>query len=199
MVDEKGNVVDGDAIILAIAKQMLHEGKLNKKAVVVTEYTNTAFDDALEALGARTVRVKNGDKYVYGEMKKNSYSLGGEQSGHIIIGNNTTGDGILAAIHVLAIMKSAGKPLSELAKLAKKPQVLINVEVKEKKNIAELPLTSAAIAATEKKLKAVKGRSLIRYSGTQNMLRIMLEGNDKKEIEALANDIAAAAKKEVGV
>ena len=197
MVDEKGSVADGDAIILALAKQMLSKNKLAGKTVVVTEYTNTAFDDELEKLGVKVARVKTGDKYVYEEMKKRGYALGGEQSGHIIIGNNTTGDGILAALSVASMMKETGKPLSELAKLEQKPQVLINVEVKEKKELSTLPLTSAAIAAAEKMLQQLKGRTLIRYSGTQNMLRIMLEGNNKGEIKKLAEEIAEAAKKEL--
>ena len=198
MVDEKGNVVDGDAIMLAIAKDMLKRRQLAKNTVVVTEYTNTAFDDELSGLGAMTARVQNGDKFVYGEMKKHGYALGGEQSGHIIIGSNTTGDGVLAAIHVAGIMQKTGKPLSELARLEKKPQALINVEVKEKTELKSLPLTSAAIAAAEKQLPAIKGRSLIRYSGTQNTLRIMLEGKDGHEIMRLAEEIAAAARKEIG-
>ncbi len=198
MVNEKGEVVDGDALILAMAKEMLQEGKLNKKAVVVTEYTNTAFDDELEALGVKTIRVQNGDKHVYEEMKKHGYSLGGEQSGHIILAGNTTGDGILAALYVAALIKKSGKPLSELTRLVKKPQVLINVEVKEKKELSTVSLTSAAVAAAEKRLPQLRGRSLIRYSGTQNVLRIMLEGNNKDEIKRLAEGIAAAAKKEIG-
>ncbi len=198
MVDEKGSVVDGDAIILALAKHMLKKGQLNKNTVVVTEYTNTAFDDELALVGVKTVRVQNGDKYVYEEMRKHGYSLGGEQSGHIIIGNNTTGDGVLAAIHALTLLKESGLPFSKLAEFRKKPQVLINVEVKEKKELSTMPLTSAAIAAAEKKLPQLRGRSLIRYSGTQNVLRIMLEGNNMEEIQKLAEEIAAAAKKEIG-
>ncbi len=198
MVDEKGNLVDGDAIILAIAKDLLKKGQLAKSAVVVTDYTNTAFDDELSKLGVRTTRVKNGDKHVYEEMKKHGYTLGGEQSGHIITGGNTTGDGILAALHVAGIMQRTGKPLSELARLEKKPQALINIEAREEKELSLLPLTSAAIAEAERQLPDVKGRSLIRYSGTRNVLRIMLEGNDKEKINELAGQIAEAAKKEIG-
>lgn len=199
MVDEKGNVADGDAITMAMAKDMLKRGQLAKNTVVVTEYTNTAFDDELALAGVKTARVKNGDKYVYAEMRKHGYSLGGEQSGHIITGNNTTGDGVLAAIHMLTLLKESGLPFSKLTEFTKKPQALINVEVKEKKELSTLPLTSAAIAAAEKKLLQLKGRSLIRYSGTQNILRIMLEGNNREEIQKLAEEIAAAAKKEIGV
>ncbi|MBI2141636.1 phosphoglucosamine mutase [Candidatus Woesearchaeota archaeon] len=198
MVDEKGNVINGDAIILALAKGMLRRGSLSNNAVVVTEYTNTAFDDELALAGVKTVRVQNGDKHVYAEMRKHGYSLGGEQSGHIIMGNNTAGDGILAAIHILALLKESGLPFSKLAEFTKKPQALINVEVKEKRELSSLSLTSAAIAEAEKQLPRLKGRSLIRYSGTQNMLRIMLEGNGKEEIKRLAEEIAAAAKKEIG-
>ncbi len=197
MADEKGNVADGDAIILALAKGMLRKGKLSKNSVVVTEYTNTAFDDELALIGVKTIRVQNGDKYVYKEMKKHGFSLGGEQSGHIIIGDNTTGDGVLAAIHLLTLLKESGLPFSKLTEFAKKPQVLINVEVTEKKELRTLPLTSAAIASAEKNLQQLRGRSLIRYSGTQNMLRIMLEGNSEREIKKLAEEIAAAAKKEL--
>ena len=198
MADEKGSILDGDAIILAMAKDMLKRGQLAKNTVVVTEYTNTAFDDELEALGVKTARVQNGDKYVYEEMKKHGYTLGGEQSGHIIIGDNTTGDGVLAAIHILTLLKESGLPISKLTEFTKKPQALINVEVKEKKELSTLPLTSAAIAAAEKRLPQMKGRSLIRYSGTQNLLRIMLEGNNKEEVKSLAEEIAAAAKNEIG-
>ncbi len=198
MVGEKGNVIDGDAIILALATHMLKKGQLNKNTIVVTEYTNTAFDDELSELGVNTARVQNGDKYVYAEMRKHGYTLGGEQSGHIIIGNNTTGDGVLAAIHMLALLKESGLPFSKLTEFSKKPQALINVKVKEKKELSTLPLTSAAISEAEKKLPGLKGRSLIRYSGTQNVLRIMLEGNNKEEIQELAEKIAAAAKKETG-
>lgn len=197
MADEKGNVVDGDAIMLALAKGMLKRGRLAKNTVVVTEYTNTAFDDELALAGVKTVRVQNGDKYVYAEMRKHDYSLGGEQSGHIITGKNTTGDGILAALCMLALLKESGLPFSKLTEFTKKPQALINVEVKEKRELSTLPLTSAAIATAEKKLLQLKGRSLIRYSGTQNILRIMLEGNDREEIQKLAEEIAAAAKKEL--
>lgn len=197
VVDEKGNVVGGDALILALAKHLLRRNKLNRKAVVVTEYTNTAFDDELSQLGVKVARVKTGDRYVYEEMKKNGYSLGGEQSGHIILGGNTTGDGILTALNVLAMMKESGKQLSELTRLEKKGQILINVEVKEKKELSALPLTSAAIKNAEKRLVQLRGRHLIRYSGTQNMLRIMLEGNDKEEIKRLAETIAAAARNEL--
>ncbi len=197
MVDEKGSVVDGDALILALAKGLLSRKKLAKNTVVVTEYTNTAFDDELAKLGVKTVRVQNGDKHVYAEMRKHGYTLGGEQSGHIITGNNTTGDGVLAAIHILTLLKESGLPFSKLTEFTKKPQILINVEVNEKKELSTLPLTSAAITAAEKKMQQLKGRSLIRYSGTQNTLRIMLEGNDKDEIKKLAEEIATAAKKEL--
>ena len=197
MVDEKGSLANGDATMLALAKQMLDTGRLSRKTAVVTEYTNTAFDDELLAIGAKTVRVRNGDRQVHEEMKKHGYTLGGEQAGHIIIGENTSGDGILAALHVLKIMKETGKPLSELAKLNRKPQALINVEVKEKKEIAKLPLTSSAISEAEKELPKLKGRLLIRYSGTQNLLRIMIEGNDEEKIKKLAEEIAEAAKKEL--
>ena len=197
VVNEKGELADGDAVILALAKDMLSNGKLAKKTAVVTEYSNTAFDDELTLVGVKTVRVQNGDKYVYEEMRKHGYTLGGEQSGHIIIGSNTTGDGVLAAIHIITLLKESGLPLSKLTEFTKKPQVLINVEVKEKKELSTLPMTSAAIAAAEKQLSRLKGRSLIRYSGTQNMLGIMLEGKDKEEIKRLAEEIAAAAKKEL--
>ncbi len=198
MADEKGGVADGDGLMLALAKYLQQKGKLPEKTVVVTEYTNTALDDELEAVGVKTARVKNGDRHVYEEMRKNGYGLGGEQSGHIILAGNTTGDGLLAALRMTAIMKESGKPLSELARLDRKPQVLINVKVREKKELGTLPLTSAAIARAGERLPQLKGRSLIRYSGTQNVLRIMLEGTDKGEIRRLAEEIASAAKKEMG-
>jgi phosphoglucosamine mutase len=140
-----------------------------------------------------------GDRYVIDEMRKKGYVLGGEQSGHIIFSNyTTTGDGIISALQLLGIMKEKGEKLSKLAECMKSlPQVLINVKVKEKKDIDTLEVKKH-IRKTEEKL-GEKGRVLVRYSGTENLCRVMIEGEHKKEIQKMANEIAQGIKREIGI
>jgi phosphoglucosamine mutase len=197
--DEKGKNVDGDHIIAICAIYMKEKGTLNKCGVVVTIMTNKGFDLAMDKTNINVVKTKVGDRYVIDEMKKKGYVLGGEQSGHIIFLNYaTTGDGLISALQLLRVMKEKGEKLSKLAECMKSlPQVLINVDIKEKKDVDELKARKN-IRDAEKKL-GKKGRVLVRYSGTQNLCRVMIEGENEKEIGKMSNDIAKAIKKEIGV
>jgi phosphoglucosamine mutase len=198
--DEKGNIVDGDKLLLIMALDLLKSGKLANNTLVVTVYSNLGLDEAMEKAGGKTVRTACGDRYVLEEMRKSGHVLGGEKSGHIIYGNYcTTGDGIISGLLLLNIMKKEGKKISELADCMNEfPQILINLEVRGKKAVEEMPAVSAKIKEIDEKL-GKKGRTLIRYSGTQNVLRIMIEGQDKEDIEKYANEIADEVRKEVGV
>ncbi len=198
-VDEFGNEVDGDHIMAICATTMLKEGKLAKETLVATVMSNMGLDIAVRQAGGKVVKTAVGDRYVVEEMLRHGYNLGGEQSGHMIfLDHNTTGDGMISALQVLAIMQRSGKPLSELAEvMIALPQVLLNVRVEEKRDIQEIPEIRQVIAAAEAKL-GDSGRVLIRYSGTEPLLRIMLEGQDKYQITALAHEIGAAIEKHLG-
>jgi phosphoglucosamine mutase len=196
--DEKGNSIDGDQIIAICAVSMQKRGVLEKSGVAVTIMTNKGFDIAMEENGIQVVKTKVGDRYVTEAMRENGFVLGGEQSGHIIFLNNTTtGDGIISALQLLMIIKEEGKKLSELAKwMTPLPQVIINVKVREKKEIDSLH-AKEVITCAEKRL-GKKGRVLVRYSGTQDMCRVMVEGENKDDITKITNDIANAIKTEIG-
>ena len=196
--DENGKSVDGDHIIAICAINMKEKGTLKKNSVVVTIMTNKGFDIAMAKERIKVVKTKVGDRYVVDEMRKKGYVLGGEQSGHIIFSNyTTTGDGMISALQLLRIMKERGEKLSKLAECMKSlPQVLVNVDVKEKKDISKLKVNKN-IKDAESKL-GEKGRVLVRYSGTQNLCRIMIEGENKREIQKIADDIAKTMKKELG-
>ncbi|MCE7912921.1 MAG: phosphoglucosamine mutase [Candidatus Brocadia sp.] len=196
--DEKGNNVDGDHIIAICAIHLKEKGILKKNCVVTTIMTNKGFDIAMDEKGIHVVKTKVGDRYVIDEMRKKGYVLGGEQSGHIIFSNHTTtGDGIISALQLLGIMKEKGEKLSKLATCMKSlPQVLVNVKVKEKRDIDTMEV-KRDIRKAEEKLGA-KGRVLVRYSGTENLCRVMIEGEQKKEIQRMANEIAQGIKNEIG-
>jgi phosphoglucosamine mutase len=200
MCDERGNIIDGDHIIAIAAISFLEKKKLQKDTVVVTAYTNLAFDELIKNHGGKIIRTKNGDRYVIEEMLKGGYNVGGEFSGHIIFSDfNSTGDGIIAGLQILGIMKDKNKRLSELAKaLSKYPQVTINVKVKDKKPLEKMEKVQVEIKNAQKIL-GDKGRHLVRYSGTENLARVMIEGKDEKVIKILAEKIADAIKKEIGV
>jgi len=153
----------------------------------------------MEKKGIKVVKTNVGDRYVIDEMKKKGYVLGGEQSGHIIFSNyTTTGDGVISALQLLRVMKESGEKLSKLAGCMKSlPQELVNIEVKEKKDIDKLEAKKNIMDAESKLGK--KGRVLVRYSGTQNLCRIMIEGEKKGEVRKMANVIAKAIKKEIGI
>ncbi|MFH1275836.1 MAG: phosphoglucosamine mutase [Candidatus Woesearchaeota archaeon] len=198
MLDEKGNVIDGDHILMIAALDMMAENKLKKNTVVVTHYSNLGLTKAIENAGGKVVKVKTGDRYVLEEMVKEGYNLGGEQSGHIIfLDETTTGDGTIAALQILKVMKKTKKKLSELASTMEKfPQVHLKVNVAERKELHELPNVSAKIIEIEDKLGGF-GRVLVRPSGTENLLRIMVEGSDEGIIQSYAEEIAEEVRKEI--
>ena len=197
--DEFGNEVNGDQIMAICATDLLARKQLKKKTLVATVMSNMGLDIALRKAGGKIIKTAVGDRYVVEEMRRGGYNLGGEQSGHLIfLDNSTTGDGVLAALQLLAVMRRREKPLSELAEvMIPLPQVLLNVRVKERKEIMTLPSVAAAIRGVEQKLGG-EGRVLIRYSGTEPLLRIMLEGQDKYEITTWANELADLVKKQIG-
>lgn len=199
VVDEKGNVLDGDFIMAINAAYLLKKGELRKNTLVSTIMSNSGLEEAIESAGGRVVRTGVGDRAVVEEMLKNGYNLGGEQSGHIIfLDHTTTGDGIITALQLLKIMVEEGKPLSELAKVMRTyPQILLNVRVKEKKDLSTLPTVQAALKAVEEKLKN-RGRAFIRYSGTEPLARITIEGENEQEITLMADGLAEVLKKEIG-
>ena len=192
-VDEKGNLIHGDYILTLCAKHLKDEGKLKDDTLVVTVMSNLGLDIACKKENIKTIKTKVGDRYVLEEMLKNGYVLGGEQSGHIIfLEHNTTGDGLLTALQVASIKKHTGKTLSELAGIMKElPQVLVNARVtNDKKNIyLEDEEIINSIKEIEAKLNG-KGRVLIRASGTEPLIRVMLEGENQEEIDKMAHDLA---------
>jgi phosphoglucosamine mutase len=190
-VDEKGSILTGDQILAICAKEMKKEGKLNNNLVVRTVMSNIGLGIALKKLGIEYVITKVGDKYVLEKMQAKGALLGGEDSGHIIfLKHHTTGDGIITALQVLAAMKSEEKPLSELAQVMKVfPQKLINVDAKTKPELSTIPEITQVIRDVEAQLDD-KGRVLVRYSGTQNMCRVMVEGPTDEETEKYCRQIA---------
>ncbi len=198
-VDRHGKQVDGDHILALCGLELLAANKLKKKTVVTTVMSNMGLDRAIRQAGGKVVRTQVGDRYVVEEMVRGGYNLGGEQSGHtIFLDYNTTGDGILTALQVLAIMKEKGQPLDELAKVMEPlPQVLYNVEVREKRDLSEFPEIRKRIDEIERDLKDA-GRILIRYSGTEPVLRIMIEGENEEKLHRFAKDLVEMVRKHLG-
>jgi len=196
LADEKGRVVDGDAIMALVGRDLIRRGTLAKRTVVATVMSNLGLERALVSVKGRVVRTAVGDRYVVEEMRRAGYNFGGEQSGHLIfLDHVTTGDGVAAALNVLAVMQREGRPLSELARCFEPfPQALVNVAVREKRPLAELPDVGRAIAAVEKALGG-DGRVLVRFSGTENKVRVLVEGTDARKIRAHADAIAGELKK----
>ncbi len=199
MVDETGAIVDGDHLLAIAAIHFKQKGKLEQDTVVTTVMANAGFEEAMHAHNIKVVRTAVGDRYILEKMRKSGYTLGGEQSGHIIFGKyTTTGDGTLAGLQILSMMKQAKKSLHELAQCMESfPQILLNVDVREKIPFEQLQSVKKAIAAAEKEL-AGKGRILVRYSGTQTMCRVMVEGKEKKRIEEIAKTVVNAIEAEIG-
>jgi phosphoglucosamine mutase len=199
-IDETGSVVDGDEVLAMAAAEMLKQETLAKKTVVATVMSNLGLDLALEKLGGRTVRTPVGDRYVVEEMLRGGYNLGGEQSGHVVfLDQTTTGDGLITALFVLALVVERGRKLSELRRIMQRtPQVLLNVRVCEKREIAGLPLVIQAIRSAESALER-RGRVVVRYSGTEALARVMIEGENTDQIQRLAEDIVSAFQSEIGV
>jgi phosphoglucosamine mutase len=198
-VDRKGKQVDGDYILAICALQMLTQERLKKGTLVTTVMSNIGLDKTVQKAGGKVIRTQVGDRYVVEEMVRGSFNLGGEQSGHtIFLDYNTTCDGVLTALQVLAIMKQKERPLDELTQVMEPfPQVLYNVEVKEKKNLSGFPEIEKKIRGIEKRL-GDSGRILVRYSGTEPLLRIMVEGEDETRLRGFAEDLAELVKKYIG-
>jgi len=197
-VDAAGAVVDGDAVMLIAALHLKREGRLPGDAVVSTVMSNIGLELALRERGITLIRTSVGDKYVMEEMVKRGYALGGEQSGHIIFADHLfTGDGLATALNLLRIMAQSGRELADLAgELVTYPQVLVNVRVKQRSDYMQVPAVRTVIQRVEGAL-AGHGRLLIRYSGTEPLLRIMLEGKDQDEIRLWADDIASVVKEQL--
>jgi phosphoglucosamine mutase len=198
-VDSKGREVDGDHILAICGLEMLSHGRLNKKTVVTTVMSNMGLEKSIERAGGHVIRTRVGDRYVVEEMVRGHFNLGGEQSGHtVFLDYNTTCDGILTALQVLAIMRRNERPLDELGRVMEPlPQVLYNVEVREKKEFSQIPEIDAKVKAIEKALGRT-GRLLVRYSGTEPLVRIMVEGEDENRLHQYARDLAEVVKKHLG-
>ena len=198
-VDEKGQVIDGDHILVLCGMEMMKAGTLTHNTVVTTVMANIGFHKAIKAAGGRAEITQVGDRYVLENMLKNGYKLGGEQSGHIIFTDfSTTGDGPITAVQVLSSLKRSGKKASELTALMKTyPQLLVNVNVKNKEGWEDSDEIKAAIEAGEKELGA-DGRVLVRPSGTEQLIRVMAEGPDQDQLNDICQKIAAVVKKVQG-
>lgn len=200
LCDETGTMIDGDDIMAIAGLDMLALGTLGEKTVVATVMSNAGLDVVINKAGGKVLRTAVGDKNVIDEMLRNGYNLGGEQSGHMIFRDySSTGDGLVAALQLLRIMKAKDAPLSQLAKCwTRYPQLVTNVRVREKKPFEQLNGLNKLVAEAESELKAQGGRLLLRYSGTEPKARLLLEGRDKAVLESWSTKILSVIKKEVG-
>ncbi len=197
--DEHGNVVDGDSVMAICGLDLIRRRALPKKTVVATVMSNMGLDQCLAKAGGRVLRTRVGDRYVLEELRRGGYSFGGEQSGHLIfLENANTGDGTIAALALLAVMMETGRPVSELAQCMDVfPQAQLGLQVKSKPELGSLPGVMRAIRDVERKL-GPNGRVLVRYSGTEPKVRVLVEGPDQKQIDAYAAEIAAELKRAIG-
>lgn len=199
VIDEKGQVVDGDAVMAICARKMRDAKELKKRTLVATVMSNLGLQRAITDMGCKLVRTDVGDRYVVEAMRKGGYNLGGEQSGHLVfLDHASTGDGVIAALQILAIMTRTGLPLSELARTAmsRVPQVLENVKLPARRNLGDMP----ALAAATRKVEAAlgnEGRVLVRWSGTEPKLRVMIEGPNEARIRTWAKELCEVAAKEI--
>jgi phosphoglucosamine mutase len=199
LIDENGQIVDGDAVMALCAQEMLERNLLRGGTVVATVMSNLGLERALQRLGLRLERTPVGDRYVVDAMRQGGYNLGGEQSGHLIfLDHASTGDGIIAALQVLAVMKRTGRPLSELAQAAMErvPQVLENVTLPSRRPVEEMTALSGTVEAARREL-GTEGRVLVRWSGTEAKLRVMVEGPDEERIRRWAHDMVEAARRDI--
>ena len=201
LCDETGRLIDGDDIMAIAATEMLAENTLAEKTLVATVMSNAGLEAAIKKAGGRMLRTPVGDKNVIDEMLKNGFNLGGEQSGHLIFRDyGTTGDGLVAALQILRILKTKDQPLSQLAKCwTRFPQLVTNVKVREKKPIEQLDGVSQLLADAEKELQSQGGRLLLRYSGTEPKVRLLVEGRDAETLEKWSKRICGAIEKQIGV
>jgi len=200
VVDEKGQIVDGDAVMAMCAARMIDDGMLNDNTLVCTVMSNLGLERAIQARGGKVVRTQVGDRYVVEAMRSGGFNLGGEQSGHLIfLDHASTGDGIVAALQLMAILVRTGKPLSALAKraMSRVPQVLESLSLPRRLPLGEMKKLGAQIRTVEKAL-GIDGRVLVRWSGTEAKLRIMVEGPKDDQIRAYAAAMAKAAREDVG-
>jgi phosphoglucosamine mutase len=198
-VDENGNFVDGDATLWVLANHLKSHGRLKDETVVATVMSNVGLEIAFRAVGIKLVRTDVGDKCVLDELLGRNATLGGEQSGHIILPElSLAGDGMITALSLLRALRDSGKSLGRTTTgFQAYPQILLNVRVREKRPFADLPPVQTAVGEVEKKLEN-KGRLLLRYSGTESLARVMIEGENQHQIESYAEKIASAIKREIG-
>ncbi|HEY5043609.1 MAG TPA: phosphoglucosamine mutase, partial [Verrucomicrobiae bacterium] len=201
LCDENGKLIDGDDIMAIAALEMLEHNTLAEKTLVATVMSNAGLEAAIKSAGGKMLRTAVGDKNVIDEMLKNGLNFGGEQSGHLIFRDfGTTGDGLVAALQILRIMKSKETPLSKLAKCwTRFPQLVTNVKVREKKPFEELNGVNKLVADAEKELSAQGGRLLLRYSGTEPKARLLVEGRDEKTLRKWSEKICGAIQKQIGI
>lgn len=197
--DETGRAVDGDQVMAMCALDLHAEGRLRRNTLVATVMSNLGLDLAMRRAGIKIEKTPVGDRYVVDAMRRGDFNLGGEQSGHIVfLDDNTTGDGIVTALHVLTLMKKSGKPLSALASaMTVLPQVMINIPVRDKPEIDSIPSVAQAIREAEGRLSG-SGRILVRYSGTEPLARVMVEGESEDAIRTVARDIGDRLKAAIG-
>jgi phosphoglucosamine mutase len=200
MCDERGEMIDGDDIMAIAALDMLEHGTLAEQTLVSTVMSNAGLDAAIKTAGGKIIRTGVGDKLVIDEMLRNGFNFGGEQSGHLIFRDyGTTGDGLVAALQMLRIMKSSGKPLSQLAKCwTRFPQLVTAVKVREKTPFAQLDGILKLVEQAEAEVKPEGGRVLLRYSGTEPKARLLIEGPNQAVLEKWSKDICDAIKRQVG-
>ncbi len=200
LCDEAGTLVDGDDILAIATLEMIEQGTLVEKTLVSTVMSNAGLDQAVKAAGGRVLRTPVGDRYVIDEMLRGGYNLGGEQSGHLIFRDHcSTGDGLVAALQILRIMKSKDQPLSQLAKCwTRFPQRVTNVRVREKKPFAELAGVLDLVAQAEARVKPAGGRVLLRYSGTEPKARLLIEGPEDTVLQEWTGRICDAIQKHIG-
>lgn len=198
-VDENGQIVNGDQIMFILARHLKEEGRLNKDTVVSTIMSNLGFYKAIGNYDVQSVKTAVGDRYVVEEMKKNDFNLGGEQSGHIImLDYNTTGDGLLTALQLVNVLKRTGRTLSDLASdVQMYPQELVNVRVTDKHAVTDNAKVAAVISEVEKDM-AGNGRVLVRPSGTEPLVRVMVEAQSEEEAASYVNRIAEVVRAEMG-
>jgi phosphoglucosamine mutase len=200
LCDETGTLIDGDDIMAIATMEMLAENSLAERTLVATVMSNAGLEAAIKRAGGRLVRTAVGDKNVIDEMLKHGYNFGGEQSGHLIFRDfSSTGDGLVAALQILRIIKAKDQPLSKLAKCwARFPQLVTNVKVREKKPIESLDGVSRLVAEAEAELQSQGGRLLLRYSGTEPKIRLLVEGSDAQILEKWSKQICGAIQNQIG-
>jgi phosphoglucosamine mutase len=198
-VDERGVVRDGDYALAILGQRLAAQGRLKAGVVVTTVMANLGLDQALKRAGVRAVKTQVGDRYVLEEMLRLGANLGGEQSGHLLfLDHSTTGDGIVSGLQLLGVMRETGQPLSELsACMTKFPQILVNVPVKDRRPFDTIPGLTARVAGLEAEMNG-SGRILLRYSGTEPLARIMVEGSEQGRIEAIASELAGMIGEAIG-